>query len=42
MKASFYCPAITLFKEDGSPDLESQDKLFDNLIEKDIGSITIG
>ena len=41
MKASFYCPAITLFHEDGSLDLESQGKLFDNLIEKGIDGILV-
>ena len=41
MKASFFCPAITLFHEDGSLDLESQGKLFDNLIEKGIDGILV-
>lgn len=41
MKASFYCPAITLFNEDGSLDLESQGRLFDNLIEKGIDGILV-
>ncbi len=34
MKAAYLTPAITLFREDGTLDLESQGRLFDNLIEK--------
>lgn len=30
MKAAYLTPAITLFHEDGSLDLESQRKLFEN------------
>ena len=41
MKAAYLTPAITLFREDGSLDLESQGKLFDNLIEKGVDGILV-
>ena len=41
MKAAYLTPAITLFREDGSLDLESQGRLFDNLIEKGIDGILV-
>ena len=41
MKAAYLTPAITLFREDGSLDLESQGRLFDNLIEKGVDGILV-
>lgn len=41
MNAAYLTPAITLFREDGSLDLESQAKLFDNLIENGIDGILV-
>ena len=41
MNASYLCPAITLFHEDGSLDLESQKRLFDRLIESGIDGILV-
>lgn len=41
MQAAYLAPAITLFHEDGTLDLESQGKLFDNLIEKGIDGILV-
>lgn len=41
MNAAYLCPAITLFHEDGSLDLESQGRLFDNLIEQGIDGILV-
>ena len=36
MNAAYLTPAITLFNEDGSLDLVSQEKLFNNLIENGV------
>ena len=36
MNAAYMAPAITLFNQDGTLDFESQEKLFDNLIEKGV------
>ncbi len=41
MKASYMSPAITLFHEDGTLDLESQEKLFDNLIDNRLDGILV-
>lgn len=41
MNAAYIAPAITLFRQDGSIDFESQEKLFDNLIEKGIDGILV-
>ena len=41
MKAAYLSPAITLFQKDGTLDLESQGRLFDNLIEKGIDGILV-
>ena len=41
MKAAYLAPAITLFQKDGTLDLESQGRLFDNLIEKGIDGILV-
>lgn len=41
MKAAYLTPAITLFHEDGSLDLESQRKLFENLIQQGIDGILV-
>ena len=41
MNAAYLAPAITLFRKDGTLDLESQGKLFDNLIEKGIDGILV-
>lgn len=41
MNASYFTPAITLFHADGSLDLESQKKLYENLIEKGIDGILV-
>lgn len=41
MNASYLCPAITLFHKDGTLDLESQGKLFDNLIAQGIDGILV-
>lgn len=41
MKAAFLAPAITLFNEDGTLDLASQERLYDNLIEKGIDGILV-
>ena len=41
MKAAYLTPAITLFHEDGSLDLESQSKLFENLIQQGIDGILV-
>ncbi|WP_294852229.1 dihydrodipicolinate synthase family protein [uncultured Oscillibacter sp.] len=41
MQAAYLAPAITLFHEDGTLDLESQGKLFENLIEKGIDGILV-
>lgn len=40
-ESAYLTPAITLFREDGSLDLESQGRLFDNLIEKGIDGILV-
>lgn len=42
MNAKYITPAVTILKEDGSLDLESQGKLFDHLIENGIDGILIG
>ncbi|WP_204791002.1 hypothetical protein [Oscillibacter sp. CU971] len=39
MNAAYLTPAITLFREDGNLDLESQEKLFENLIQNKIDGI---
>ena len=41
MNAAYMAPAITLFRQDGTLDLESQEKLFDNLIEKGLDGILV-
>lgn len=41
MKAAYLTPAITLFREDGTLDFESQAHLFNNLIEKGIDGILV-
>jgi len=41
MNAAYLCPAITLFHEDGSLDLVSQEKLFNNLIDHGIDGILV-
>lgn len=41
MKAAYLVPAITLFHEDGSLDLESQARLFDHLIENGMDGILV-
>ncbi len=41
MKAAYLCPAITMFHEDGSLDLESQARLFDRLIETGVDGILV-
>ena len=41
MNAAYMTPAITLFHEDGTLDLESQEKLFDNLIEQGVDGILV-
>lgn len=41
MKAAYLTPAITLFQEDGSLDLENQARLFENLIEKGVDGILV-
>ena len=41
MNASYLTPAITLFHADGSLDLESQKKLYENLIEQGIDGILV-
>ena len=42
MKANYITPAVTIMNEDGSLDLESQGRLFDNLITNGIDGILIG
>lgn len=42
MKANYITPAVTIMNEDGSLDLESQGRLFDNLIANGIDGILIG
>ena len=42
MKASYLCPAITLFHSDGTLDFENQGKLFDHLIENGVDGILVG
>ena len=39
MNAAYLTPAITLFHEDGSLDFESQEHLFNNLIENGVDGI---
>lgn len=41
MKAAYLVPAITLFHEDGSLDLDSQARLFDHLIENGMDGILV-
>lgn len=41
MNAAYLTPAITLFHEDGSLDFESQEKLFNNLIENGVDGILV-
>ena len=41
MKAAFLAPAITLFHEDGTLDLASQERLYNNLIENGIDGILV-
>ena len=41
MNAAYMAPAITLFNQDGTLDFESQEKLFDNLIEKGVDGILV-
>ena len=41
MNAAYLTPAITLFNEDGSLDLVSQEKLFNSLIENGIDGILV-
>ena len=41
MNAAYLTPAITLFNEDGSLDLASQEKLFNSLIENGIDGILV-
>lgn len=41
MNASYICPAITLFKEDGSLDFESQAALYENLIKNNIDGVLV-
>lgn len=41
MNAAYLTPAITLFNEDGTLDLVSQKKLFDNLIESGVDGILV-
>ena len=39
MNAAYLTPAITLFNEDGTLDLASQERLFDNLIDQGVDGI---
>lgn len=41
-KAKYLCPAVSLFCEDGSLDLENQGKLYDHLIESGVDGILVG
>ena len=41
MNAAYLTPAITLFNEDGSLDLESQERLFNNLIDQGVDGILV-
>lgn len=41
MNAAYMTPAITLFQEDGTLDLESQEKLFDHLIAHGVDGILV-
>ncbi|MFQ9125580.1 MAG: dihydrodipicolinate synthase family protein [Butyricicoccaceae bacterium] len=41
MNAAYLTPAITLFHEDGSLDFESQEHLFNNLIENGVDGILV-
>ena len=41
MNAAYLTPAITLFNEDGSLDLVSQERLFNNLIENGVDGILV-
>ena len=42
MNAAYLTPAVTLFREDGSLDFESQGRLFDRLIAEGIDGILVG
>lgn len=42
MNASYLAPTITVFREDGTLDLDGQKKLFNNLIDKGIDGILVG
>ena len=41
MNAAYLTPAITLFNEDGSLDLVSQERLFNNLIDQGVDGILV-
>ena len=41
MNAAYLTPAITLFNQDGTLDLESQERLFNNLIDQGIDGILV-
>ena len=41
MNAAYLTPAITLFHEDGTLDFESQEHLFNNLIENGVDGILV-
>lgn len=41
MNAEYMAPTITLFRQNGTMDFESQEKLFDNLIEKGMDGILV-
>lgn len=41
MNAAYLTPAITLFNEDGTLDLASQERLFDNLIDQGVDGILV-
>ena len=41
MNAAYLVPAITLFNEDGTLDLVSQERLYNNLIENGVDGILV-
>ena len=41
MNAAYLTPAITLFNEDGTLDLVSQERLFNNLIDQGVDGILV-
>ena len=41
MNAAYLTPAITLFNEDGTLDLASQERLFNNLIDQGVDGILV-